>query len=113
MTRLNRSDRDPSHGDSASDAAPVGDGVPSGVGDPASGGGGGPGPGGDAAGSTRAATGPVPGDRRDRARSRRLMAEVFGDVLPETGGRDVTHDAAGDDHRERWYRENRPPHHGG
>ena len=43
---------------------------------------------------------------------RRLLDEVFGDVLP-----DITDDerdqgeAAGAD-RERWYRDNRPPHHG-
>jgi hypothetical protein len=46
---------------------------------------------------------------------RRTLDEVFGDVLP-----DVTRDemddrpdrAAGDTDLERWYRENRPPHHG-
>jgi hypothetical protein len=47
---------------------------------------------------------------KERARRRRL-AEVFGDVLPETTSDEQT--AAGTDDRgsERWYRENRPPHH--
>ncbi|MFC7341345.1 hypothetical protein [Saccharopolyspora griseoalba] len=44
-----------------------------------------------------------------RARKRRL-AEIFGDVLPETTSDDRPEpdQARG----ERWYRENRPPHHG-
>jgi hypothetical protein len=47
------------------------------------------------------------------AARRRRLAEVFGEVLPETtaderGGAD---EGAAD--RESWYRENRPPHHGG
>lgn len=52
----------------------------------------------------------------ERARRRRL-AEVFGDVLPETTS-DESADAGsggssgGSERSERWYRENRPPHHG-
>ncbi len=50
-----------------------------------------------------------------RPADRRTLDEVFGDVLP-----DVTRDemddrpdrAADDTDLERWYRENRPPHHG-
>ncbi|MFE9743594.1 hypothetical protein ACFYOT_01685 [Saccharothrix saharensis] len=43
------------------------------------------------------------------AARRRRLAEVFGDVLPETSP-DDPHPTARDD---RWYEENRPPHHGG
>jgi hypothetical protein len=47
--------------------------------------------------------------------SRRMLDEIFGDVLPtitsderdEQDGR-----GPGDADRERWYRDNRPPHHG-
>lgn len=56
----------------------------------------------------------------ERARRRRI-AEVFGDVLPETTS-DESADAdsdgssggssGGSERGERWYRENRPPHHG-
>jgi hypothetical protein len=44
------------------------------------------------------------------ARSRR-MAEVFGEVLPEDTADDRPDRGRGGD--ERWYLENRPPHHGG
>lgn len=48
-------------------------------------------------------------DPAERER-RRKLAEIFGDVLPETTSDDRPDRApAGDD--ERWYRENRPPHH--
>jgi hypothetical protein len=45
----------------------------------------------------------------ERARKRRL-AEIFGEVLPET----TSDDRPGPDQArgESWYRENRPPHHG-
>jgi hypothetical protein len=46
--------------------------------------------------------------RRELARRRRL-AEVFGDVLPEATSDDFPEPAAGAG--ERWYTENRPPHH--
>ena len=53
---------------------------------------------------------------KERARRRRL-AEVFGDVLPEQTSDEQASDgraASGPADRgsERWYRENRPPHHG-
>jgi hypothetical protein len=44
---------------------------------------------------------------REAARRRRL-AEVFGDVLPETSADEPRPAARGDE----WYEENRPPHHG-
>ena len=49
--------------------------------------------------------------RRELARRRRL-AEVFGDVLPEAT-RDDTPDPpdTGSGADERWYTDNRPPHH--
>lgn len=54
---------------------------------------------------------PKPADD-DAARRRRRLAEVFGDVLPETTS-DERGGESGADDREAWYRENRPPHHGG
>ncbi len=48
------------------------------------------------------------GDRSERERARRL-ADVFGAVLPETTSDERVTDSAADS--ERWYRENRPPHH--
>lgn len=41
------------------------------------------------------------------------LRRVFGDVLPDTTAdeRDPDRDPDRDDGRERWYRENRPPHH--
>ncbi|HUQ54963.1 hypothetical protein [Lentzea sp.] len=48
----------------------------------------------------------------DAVARRRRLAEVFGDVLPETTS-DERGGGAGSDDRESWYRENRPPHHGG
>ncbi|WP_188317031.1 hypothetical protein [Solihabitans fulvus] len=55
---------------------------------------------------------PERSDSDERARRRRL-AEVFGEVLPDTTSdeRDQPDPAARD--VEAWYRENRPPHHGG
>jgi hypothetical protein len=45
--------------------------------------------------------------------TRRKLDEVFGDVLPSTTSdeRDDGHDQGSRDN-ERWYRDNRPPHHG-
>ncbi|MFD4644268.1 hypothetical protein ACFWN2_43645 [Lentzea sp. NPDC058436] len=54
---------------------------------------------------------PKPADDDAVARRRRL-AEVFGDVLPETTS-DERGGSGGAEDREAWYRENRPPHHGG
>ncbi|ANZ36494.1 hypothetical protein BBK82_10865 [Lentzea guizhouensis] len=50
-------------------------------------------------------------DDAEKRRRRRRLAEVFGDVLPETTSDERGGEAGGD--REAWYRENRPPHHGG
>jgi hypothetical protein len=45
---------------------------------------------------------------------RRRLAEVFGEVLPEATVDDrPDRGSGGGDLDERWYRENRPPHHGG
>ena len=46
------------------------------------------------------------------AARRRRLAEVFGEVLPDTTSDERGPDQ-GDADRESWYRENRPPHHGG
>lgn len=53
-----------------------------------------------------------PADAMSRARRTRWLTETFGDVLPDTttDDRDVT---ATHDGLDRWYQENRPPHHGG
>ncbi|TWP49925.1 hypothetical protein FKR81_22060 [Lentzea tibetensis] len=59
---------------------------------------------------TKSSDQPQPADDDAIARRRRL-AEVFGDVLPETTSDERGSDAEPD--RESWYRENRPPHHGG
>jgi hypothetical protein len=48
---------------------------------------------------------------RELARQRRKLAEVFGEILPETTRDERTDDAEGAGDSERWYRENRPPHH--
>ncbi|MCP2168709.1 hypothetical protein [Goodfellowiella coeruleoviolacea] len=45
-----------------------------------------------------------------RPRHRRRVAEVFGDVLPDTT-RDERDPGEQTPDREAWYRENRPPHH--
>lgn len=55
-------------------------------------------------------------DQVESAARRRRLADVFGDVLPEVTEDDAPEEATrGDqsaDLAERWYRENRPPHHG-
>ena len=48
-------------------------------------------------------------DPADGPARRRRLAEVFGEVLPEA----TVDDRLAGDVDERWYRENRPPHHGG
>lgn len=50
-------------------------------------------------------------DARVTRRRARKLSEVFGEVLPETTSDDRTSGTDEDD-RERWYRENLPPHHG-
>lgn len=43
---------------------------------------------------------------------RRRLSEVFGEVLPETTSDERSAPASEGGGNERWYRENRPPHHG-
>jgi hypothetical protein len=51
-----------------------------------------------------------PEAERDAARRRRMLDAVFGDVLPEVTSDEVPEgESAGRD--DRWYLENRPPHH--
>ena len=51
---------------------------------------------------------------RDEAERKRRLAEVFGDVLPETTSdeRDAESSEAEDSARDTWYRDQVPPHHG-
>ncbi|MDR7301386.1 hypothetical protein [Haloactinomyces albus] len=42
----------------------------------------------------------------------RKLTEVFGDILPETTSDDRVVGENGESESERWYHENRPPHHG-
>ncbi len=53
------------------------------------------------------------GRARAEAARRRRLAEVFGEVLPEATGddRDEAGEPASRD-RDRWYRDQVPPHHG-
>jgi hypothetical protein len=43
---------------------------------------------------------------------RRGLAEIFGDVLPDTTSDERGNECGGTDESDRWYVENRPPHHG-
>jgi len=57
------------------------------------------------------------GDRGDPTpkpgfRERRRLDEVFGDALPTVTSDERDPDPADGAERDRWYRENRPPHHG-
>lgn len=55
------------------------------------------------------------GDRetaRAEARRRTRLAEVFGDVLPETTSDEREHDPRGDRDSDAWLRAQVPPHHG-
>jgi hypothetical protein len=45
-------------------------------------------------------------------RERRRLDRVFGEILPTITGDERDPEPADDAERERWYRENRPPHHG-
>jgi hypothetical protein len=45
-------------------------------------------------------------------RKRRRLDEVFGEILPTVTGDERDPEPADGADRERWYRENRPPHHG-
>ncbi len=53
-------------------------------------------------------------DRGDRVVDRRRLDEVFGDVLPSVTQDEMAQgdERSGDADRDRWYRDNRPPHHG-
>jgi hypothetical protein len=49
----------------------------------------------------------------DEAERKRRLAEVFGDVLPETTSDERDDDARADDPaRDTWFRDQVPPHHG-
>ncbi len=63
----------------------------------------------DTASSSAAAPASAAASAPEEAARRRRLAEVFGDVLPE-GSSDEPSPTGRDD---RWYEENRPPHHGG
>ena len=62
----------------------------------------------EATGDESPATDPVLAAER-----RRRLAEVFGDVLPESTRDDRPDSAPSSGADDRWYTENRPPHHGG
>ncbi len=53
--------------------------------------------------------------RQDRLSSdwqrRRYLAEVFGEVLPESTSDDRVPGSSEESGRDSWYRDNRPPHH--
>ena len=51
---------------------------------------------------------------RDEVERKRRLAEVFGDVLPETTSdeREQEAEAADESARDAWYRDQVPPHHG-
>lgn len=50
-------------------------------------------------------------DGKRVAARRRRMAEIFGDVLPQTTGDERDPGGTVQQDRETWYRQNRPPHH--
>jgi hypothetical protein len=57
----------------------------------------------------------VTGQPEDEAARKRRLAEVFGDVLPETTSDERDPQAADErdeDARDAWYRDQVPPHHG-
>jgi len=43
---------------------------------------------------------------------RRLLDQIFGDVLPDTTNDERDAGSGSGSYSEQWYRENRPPHHG-
>ncbi|WP_114453328.1 hypothetical protein [Halopolyspora algeriensis] len=51
-------------------------------------------------------------ERETEHRSARRLAEVFGDLLPETTSDERSSGERSGSDPEEWYRENRPPHHG-
>ncbi len=72
-------------------------------------------PTGDTAGGQADSPGGQPGDKKvDKPLpDQRLLDEIFGDVLPETTGDERGSGDPEGRYSEDWYRENRPPHHGG
>jgi hypothetical protein len=56
---------------------------------------------------------PELGEAVRAAARRRRLAEVFGDVLPEATSDDRSESGPPAGADDRWYTENRPPHHGG
>ena len=52
-----------------------------------------------------------PDEAADRRAARRRLDEIFGEVLPSQTRDDV--DTATSGRTEQWYRDQRPPHHGG
>ena len=54
------------------------------------------------------------GGGRGRTVDRRRLDEIFGDVLPSVTQDEMTDDTdrSAEADRERWYRDNTPPHHG-
>jgi hypothetical protein len=60
-------------------------------------------------GADRGSVGGTP----ERARpTRKQLDDIFGDVLPTVTQDELDDERAGGDDRDRWYRDNRPPHHG-
>ena len=55
---------------------------------------------------------PVPETARERARRRRRLAEVFGEVLPDQTRDDADEAPTRSDGAEEWLRRQVPPHHG-
>jgi hypothetical protein len=53
-------------------------------------------------------------DDAQRRVDRRRLDEIFGDVLPSVTQDEMAEgdERSGDADRDRWYRDNRPPHHG-
>ncbi|MET3805356.1 hypothetical protein ABIB25_002357 [Nakamurella sp. UYEF19] len=57
-----------------------------------------------------------PGHRHEtpqRKIDRKALDDIFGDVLPDTTRDERGQDSGSDGYSEQWYRDNRPPHHGG
>ena len=56
-----------------------------------------------------------PGGRSSERKrpDKKLLDEIFGDVLPETTTDERASGSTDGGYSEEWYRENRPPHHGG
>jgi hypothetical protein len=67
----------------------------------------------DVAEAEAAGDGSPAADAVKAAERRRRLAEVFGDVLPESTRDDRVEGTPSSGADDRWYTENRPPHHGG